>query len=736
MVRTGRFLPFLAVVMVAFGLNVALVQPASAVDVGPAVSPDPGNAVIPDSYVVVLKRTAAVEATSKGLTRRHGGRVVRTFSQSLDGFELSGGPADAREVAADPRVAYVAPNHRFRISQAQNPTPSWGLDRIDQRSAEPDQTYHYSSGAGNVDAYVVDTGIRFTHSDFEGRARSGFDAIDGGAADDCNGHGTHVAGTVGGSEYGVAKSVNLIAVRVLDCDGYGSTAQVVAGIDWVTADHVAGAPAVVNMSVGGEVDQVIDDAVAGSIADGITYAVAAGNDGVDACQASPARAPDAITVGATGTDDVRASFSNFGRCVDVFAPGVDITSSYYLSDTATKTLSGTSMATPHVTGAAAVVLSEHPSYSPAQVRAALVGGATGDVVGDPGAGSPNALLYLEPVPPAQDFSITVTPAAGAIDPGATFTATVHTATTVGAAQPVRLSVAGLPTDLTATFTPPTVTSGGTSTLKISAANTAALGQYSVRVTGTGGVPPMTHRATLELSVNGPAGCVVTAGSRREIPDLGTVESIIPIRGCPGAASALSTVEMHLTHSWIGDLAADLIAPDGSTYPLFLPVDGTEQVNQTLTLDLSSEVADGPWQLRIEDGYQDDTGRLDSWTLDLTTPPPTIGCVGTNFSNLLIPDPGTVTSAIVISGCDRNASAAAPILLHIVHGYVGDLVVTLVAPDGRRAVLHDRAGGPGEDIYQTYLVNLSSEAANGIWRLRVEDADPFTQGYLDGWRITL
>jgi subtilisin family serine protease/subtilisin-like proprotein convertase family protein len=723
-------------------LSALLVPPAAAAAENPAANPAKGPAVnsgepavIPGSYVVVLKNAAGVETTSNGLTRRHGGRVVRTFSRALRGFEMAGDAEAARAVAADPRVAYVAPNHRFRISETQTPTPSWGLDRIDQRTAEADHSYSYPNTAGTVDAYVIDTGIRFTHNDFEGRARSGFDAVDGGAADDCNGHGTHVSGTIGGSTYGVAKAVNLIGVRVLNCDGEGTTAQVVAGIDWVTADHAAGVPAVANMSVGGDVDQAIDDAVAGSIADGITYAVAAGNDDVDACLGSPARAPAAITVGASGPDDERASFSDFGRCVDIFAPGVDIKSSYYSSDAATETLSGTSMATPHVTGVAALLLSAHPSFSPERVRAVLVGTATKGVVTDAGPESPNVLLYVDNPPPTQDFSITVTPPTGAIDPGGSVTATVHTATTVGVAAPVQLSVSGLPADVTAAFTPATVTSGGSSVLRITAAATAGLGRYPLKIAGT--QAGVMHKIPFELSVSGPAGCVVTSGSDLEIPDPGSAESVIPIRGCATAPSPLSRVEMHIQHSWVSDLEAHLIAPDGSDYPLLQQTGGgDDHLDLTLTVDLSGKVADGTWRLQIADAYQTDSGHLDSWTLDLGDPPATPGCTGTNLSDGLILDLGTVTSAIVISGCDRNGSTAAPITVHIVHGYVGDLVVTLLAPDGRKAVLHNRAGGPTEDIYQTYLVNLSSAAANGVWRLRVEDVDYGTGGYLDGWRITL
>jgi subtilisin family serine protease len=235
-----------------------------------------------------------------------------------------------------------------------------------------------------VTAYVIDTGIRLTHDEFGGRAVSGFDAVDGGPADDCNGHGTHVAGTIGGSTYGVAKSVQLVAVRVLNCSGSGTWAGVIAGIDWVTGQHTSG-PAVANMSLGGGASTAVDTAVSNSIADGVTYAVAAGNGNVagraqDACKSSPARTPGALTIGAADKADKKASWSNYGNCVDWFAPGVSITSAWIGSDSATNTISGTSMATPHTAGVAALYLQGNPAASPAGVRTALYDNLTKGVV--------------------------------------------------------------------------------------------------------------------------------------------------------------------------------------------------------------------------------------------------------------------------------------------------------------------------------------------------------------------
>jgi subtilisin family serine protease len=280
------------------------------------------------------------------------------------------------------------------VTATDTQTPAtWGLDRIDQRNLPLSNSYTYPTGASNVTAYIIDTGMRLTHSQFSGRAVSGYDAVDGGSADDCNGHGTHVAGTVGSTTYGVAKLVRLVAVRVLDCSGSGTTSGVVAGIDWVTAHHMAGRPAVANMSLGGGVSSALDTAVANSIADGITYAVAAGNSNANACNSSPSRVAAAITVGATTNADARASYSNYGTCLDLFAPGSSVTSAWFTSDTATNTISGTSMAAPHAAGAAALYLAANPTATPSAVRDALVNAATTGIVTNPGTGSPNRLLY-------------------------------------------------------------------------------------------------------------------------------------------------------------------------------------------------------------------------------------------------------------------------------------------------------------------------------------------------------
>jgi hypothetical protein len=347
---------------------------------------------VPEQYIVTLRETPGVGlGDADVLTRLHGGRLLQRFQTALRGFTVQMTEAQAQALARDPRVAAIEQDGYVTADATQTPTPSWGLDRVDQRALPLSNSYLYNTTGAGVRAYIIDSGIRTSAADFGGRAIVGRDTInDGQNGQDCNGHGTHVAGTVGGNLYGIAKNVQLVAVRVLNCSGTGTWSQVIAGIDWVTQNAVK--PAVANMSLSGGVSSAVNNAVANSINSGVTYAVAAGNNNANACSYSPSSAANALTVGATTSTDARASYSNFGTCVDLFAPGSAITS-VGANDATPGVLSGTSMASPHVAGTAALYLEANPGATPATVASALKTNATANVVGSPGTGSPNLLLF-------------------------------------------------------------------------------------------------------------------------------------------------------------------------------------------------------------------------------------------------------------------------------------------------------------------------------------------------------
>ncbi|WP_128437329.1 S8 family peptidase [Streptomyces cyaneus] len=471
---------------------------------------------VADSYLVNLKADHARSGSKAGraLVEKYGADIERTYKKALNGYAIEASEAEAKALAADPAVASVVQNRTFSIDATQTNPPSWGLDRIDQKNLPLNSSYTYPDSAGQgVTAYVIDTGVRITHSDFGGRASYGYDAIDNdNTAQDGHGHGTHVAGTVAGTSYGVAKKAKIVGVRVLDNSGSGTTAQVVAGIDWVAQNAVK--PAVANMSLGGGADSALDTAVRNAIASGVTFAVAAGNESTNASTRSPARVTEAITVGATTSGDARASYSNYGSVLDLFAPGSSITSSWNSSDSATNTISGTSMATPHVAGAAALYLAANPSSTPSQVASALTSAATTGVVTSPGTGSPNRLLYVG--------GGTTTP------PGPRFENT---------------------------------------------------GDYA-------------------------------------IADNSTVESPVTVSGVSGNAPSALAVEVHIVHTYIGDLQVQLIAPDGTAYTLKSYGTGgsSDNINTTYSVNASSEAANGTWKLRVSDNANLDTGRIDAWAL--------------------------------------------------------------------------------------------------------------------------
>ncbi|MEV8091511.1 S8 family peptidase [Streptomyces nigra] len=502
-----------ATAVLAAGLVTAL--PAAAAPEGRVQYAGAANAVA-DSYIVTLKADQARSGSTSArrLVERYGAGIERTYRKALNGYEVEASEAEAKRLAADPAVASVVQNRTFHVEATQPSPPSWGLDRIDQKNLPLNSSYTYPDSAGQgVTAYVIDTGVRITHSDFGGRASYGYDAIDNdNTAQDGHGHGTHVAGTVAGSSYGVAKKAKIVGVRVLNNSGSGTTAQVVAGIDWVAQNAVK--PAVANMSLGGGADSALDTAVRNAIASGVTFAVAAGNESTNASTRSPARVAEAITVGATTSTDARASYSNYGSALDLFAPGSSITSAWNSGDSATNTISGTSMATPHVAGAAALHLADNPTATPAQVASALTAAATSGVVTSPGSGSPNRLLYV---------------------------------------------------------------GGGTTT---------------------------------------PPGPRFENAADFTIADNSTVESPVTVSGVAGNAPSALAVEVHIVHTYIGDLQVQLVAPDGTAYTLKSYGTGgsADNIDTTYTVDASSEAANGTWKLRVSDNARLDTGRIDSWAL--------------------------------------------------------------------------------------------------------------------------
>jgi len=364
-----------------------------------AIDSSQAKGIIKNQYIVILnKDIGPAKDFAQNIAKQHGGRILQSYDSALKGFAIylpdTAGTAFIEAMKKNPQVLSVENDTVVNIDATTQTNPDWGLDRIDQKALPLNSTYSYSQTGTGTTAYIVDTGILSTHQEFSGRVLNGYTAIsDGNGTTDCNGHGTHVAGTVGGTTYGVAKNVKLVPVRILGCDGSGASSNVIAGLDWILKN--GSKPAVVNMSLGGAASSSLDSAVENLYNNGYVMVVAAGNSNTDACTSSPARTSNAITVAATDNTDTRASYSNYGSCVDIFAPGSQINSSWIGSNTATKVLNGTSMATPHVAGVVAELFQSTPTATPQTITSNLLNQATSDVVKNP-SGSPNRLLYKSP----------------------------------------------------------------------------------------------------------------------------------------------------------------------------------------------------------------------------------------------------------------------------------------------------------------------------------------------------
>ncbi|MGY0004679.1 S8 family serine peptidase [Micromonospora sp. I033] len=474
--------------------------PAQAEPTGVIRNMDGPNAVA-GRYIVTLKDTAlaptAVSTRARELTGRFGGRTRHVYGSALIGFSTEMPAQQARRLAADPSVASVEQVQRIEVSDTQTNPPNWGDDRIDQRSLPLNQTFTYPANPGQgVTVYVLDTGINASHTEFTGRVRQGIDIVDNDSTpQDCHGHGTHVAGTAVGTTYGIAKKAGVVSVRVLNCQGTGTNDDLIAGIDWVRAN--AQKPAVANYSIGcGSrcTSQAMDSAVTSLINSGVQFVQAAGNSSDDACYYSPQAVAAAITVGNSNSSDGRNSTSNYGSCLDLFAPGTSIVSASYSSNTGSATMTGTSMASPHTAGAAALYLGANPNATPAQVRAALVDNGTTGKITSPGSGSPNVLLYtgfIGGTDPGPSDPVVTNPGNQSSAVGQAVDVQVRGS---GGSTPYTWSASGLPAGLTI----------GASTGRITGSATAA-GTSNVTVTLTDAAR-RTATATFTWTVTSSGGC--------------------------------------------------------------------------------------------------------------------------------------------------------------------------------------------------------------------------------------
>lgn len=607
--------------------------------------------IIPNQYIVVFKdelvATQAKSLSTRGnysakeakqriitdlsidLATRAFGSIERTYASALSGFVLKTKSRSAVEfLAKDERVAFIEADQMVSIGATQN-NATWGLDRIDQANLPLNSTYIYDQNGTGVNAYVVDTGVRSTHTQFGGRASSGFTAInDGNGTTDCNGHGTHVAGTVGSSTYGVAKNVNIVAVRVLGCTGSGSNSGVLAGIDWVKDNHVK--PAVANMSLGGGTSTALDNAVNATVAAGVIMVVAAGNDNSNACNYSPARAANAITVGSTTSSDSRSSFSNYGNCLDIYAPGSSITSTWSTSNSATNTISGTSMAAPHVAGVAALYLDDNPNASPSQVQSAIESVAIANKVSDAKTGSPNLLLNNDfgggtPPPPPPPTGGTLsngvakTGLSGATGSESNFTLAVPAGATnltfnmSGGSGDADLYVKFGSAPTTSSYDCRPYANGNSESCPITSAQT---GTYHVMIRGYSAYSSVSLVGSYTASSGGGGQSLFTNNSNVNIPDNNATGAISNINVSRSGNSNTIKISYNIVHTYRGDLKVEIYAPNGASAVLREPSGGgTDNIVDSNTLNAGTTPANGTWGLKVTDNAGADVGYINSWSIE-------------------------------------------------------------------------------------------------------------------------
>ena len=608
------------------------------------------NRAIRDQYIVVLKndlveqqvsvmsgfgplnaaasmnhRRSVVANMATEMSNMYGAKVKQRYHAVMSGFVANMNPKLMRAMIDDDRVDYIEQDQMMYATATQT-NPTWGLDRIDEADLPMDSLYIDDVDGTGVNAYVIDTGVVISHSDFNGRAQNGWDFVDNDSiANDCNGHGTHVAGTIGSTTYGVAKNATIVAVRVLDCQGSGTNSGVIAGVDWVAQN--ATLPAVANMSLGGGSSTALDSSVQGAIDAGVVFAVAAGNSDSDACVGSPNRVADALTVASSTSSDARSSFSSWGSCIDLFAPGSNITSTW--SNGGTNTISGTSMASPHVAGVAVLYLQDNPSASPSAVNAAVVANAVSGKISDT-AGSPNLLLQSRfggttPPPPPGD---------NVLEKG--------------------VSVTGLSDS----------TGGETN--------------YTIDIPS--------GSSDLNFDISGGSG-----------------DADLYVKF--GSAPTTSSYDCRPYRNGNSE-NCNFANPGTGTYYVMLRAYSSYS-NVSLVADYTPSGGGGGGN----------------------------GSFFENITDVSIPDNNS-TGVISNLSVDRAGQAGTiDVAVDIKHTYIGDLKVTIIAPDGASAVLHNRTGGSANDLLQSYSINAGTRDAAGNWQLKVSDHAGADTGYIDSWSIT-